>query len=606
MQMIDVLKRLAELDSKNPNVVNEMAMPVPQQTMSEKLPDTGFSEPAMPGHDGHLDLENAMIVPDAEEKPASTGPANINISAGSGEEVSNMLATIMQLAGVKQVTDKDMGVEPHGAVLTAEPSMSGTPPMAEPDDEHDGMRDMISAVDKMNKPEDDEEKTKGDEEETDESMNSMRFNNNSGASPTEQNPFDPEKFANHENQPGGGSVTKDHENRPRDRDQPIAAMEEQLMAEYKEFVVENEMAPQAQHVPIGQQMANDGITYSREKEGEIIDLMVQYMKKDGMSPKSIRYYLNYDEDYIPDQLSYLPRETKQDSAAKFESDIDGGMGYYVIDRFSKEPMDGPFNSPEEANKVNHNGGSIGKYPIKDIGTIEDGNPVTQKQGSAATFESKKKVREASGYNPNAIAGKNWGRKTSAENDFRNRERNAGLKPNRAPNNEYGNNINGAARSIYWYNVPKDKEERAQQLAKFGNDQFQQSGGEEGFGFTKAKDGMWMLKIFNDLLAKGVVDSHFGQGQKGDSRGPQQSGNKMMYEGDEDAYDQFVNGNEPNFTGRDEEDFDKAEKTFVNFLKKKGKVVDSINTDGFPVLVAMCQGQFCAWYDLENAHGYLAP
>ena len=518
--MIDVLKRLAELDAKNPNVVNEMAMPVPQQTMSEKLPDTGFSKPAMPGDDGHLGLENAMIVPDAEEKSASTGPANINISAGSGEEVSNMLATIMQLAGVKQVTDKDMGVEPHGAVLTAEPSMSGTPPMAEPDDEHDGMRDMISAVDKMNKPEDDEEKTKGDEAETDESVDSLRINSNSGNSPTEQNPFDPEEFANHENQPGGGNVPKGHEGhegRPRDRDQPIAAMEEQLMAEYKEFVVENEMAPQAQHIPIGQQMANDGITYSREKEGEIIGLMAQYMKKDGMSPKSIRYYLNYDEDYIPDQLSYLPRETKQDSAATLES---GPKGY-----------------------------------------DSDGNPL------------------GGGYDEYT---------------------------RRNPNNEYGNNINGAARSIYWYNVPKDKEERAQQLAKFGNDQFQQSGGEEGFGFTKAKDGMWMLKIFNDLLAKGVVDSHFGQGQKGDSRGPDQSGNEMMYESDEDAYDQFVNGNEPNFTGRDEEDFDKAEKTFVNFLKKKGKVVDSINTDGFPVLVAMCQGQFCAWYDLENAHGYLAP
>ena len=36
------------------------------------------------------------------------------------------------------------------------------------------------------------------------------------------------------------------------------------------------------------------------------------MKKNGMSPKSIRYYLNYDEDYIPDQLSYLPREKKQE------------------------------------------------------------------------------------------------------------------------------------------------------------------------------------------------------------------------------------------------------------------------------------------------------
>lgn len=78
------------------------------------------------------------------------------------------------------------------------------------------------------------------------------------------------------------------------------------------------------------------------------------------------------------------------------------------------------------------------------------------------------------------------------------------------------------------------------------------------------------------------------------------------EGEELDIDSFTNGNEPNFTGRDEEDFDKAQKMFVNFLKKKGKVVDSINTDGFPVLVAMCQGQCCAWYDLENAHGYLAP
>jgi hypothetical protein len=62
------------------------------------------------------------------------------------------------------------------------------------------------------------------------------------------------------------------------------------------------------NVEIGQQMANDGITYSPEKENELIDLMAQYMKKSGMSPKSIRYYLSYDEDYISDQLSYLPKQ----------------------------------------------------------------------------------------------------------------------------------------------------------------------------------------------------------------------------------------------------------------------------------------------------------
>ena len=59
---------------------------------------------------------------------------------------------------------------------------------------------------------------------------------------------------------------------------------------------------------IGQQMAQDGITYSPEKEDEIINMMADYMKKSGMSSKAIRYYLSYDEDYIADQLGLLPRE----------------------------------------------------------------------------------------------------------------------------------------------------------------------------------------------------------------------------------------------------------------------------------------------------------
>lgn len=77
------------------------------------------------------------------------------------------------------------------------------------------------------------------------------------------------------------------------------------------------------------------------------------------------------------------------------------------------------------------------------------------------------------------------------------------------------------------------------------------------------------------------------------------------EDDEEDLDQFVNGNRPNFNGTDEEDFDKAQQMFVNFLKKKGIDVDNINDEAYPVLVAMCQGKMCAWYDLENAHGYVA-
>jgi hypothetical protein len=63
-------------------------------------------------------------------------------------------------------------------------------------------------------------------------------------------------------------------------------------------------------------MAQDGITYSPDKEDELIGLMAQYMKKAGMSSKQIRYYLSYDEDFIPDQLSDLPRQGVAEGAVK--------------------------------------------------------------------------------------------------------------------------------------------------------------------------------------------------------------------------------------------------------------------------------------------------
>ena len=67
-------------------------------------------------------------------------------------------------------------------------------------------------------------------------------------------------------------------------------------------------AESSRRLSIGQQMAQDGITYSPEKENELIGLMAQYMKKNGMSSREIRYHLSYDEDYIPDQLSDLPKQ----------------------------------------------------------------------------------------------------------------------------------------------------------------------------------------------------------------------------------------------------------------------------------------------------------
>jgi len=429
MQMIDVLKRLAELDANNPNIIKE------SQSVEECGP---------------------MGMMGAPEAPQT--PATINITAGSGEELSGMLAAIMKLAGVEKVGDEHMGVEHEPAIMTAEPSVGVMPSAGD---------DMRSVLDKLN-PED-------SEEETDEGIADRMFDN----SPDEE-VEGPNAFTDHgdldKNPAMGGDTAKNHDTRSRVRNQPTATMEEitaNLFDEYKQFIAEDMDSEEYVACIVdfnrsGRAIVRRTKPISKERAEEII--ANTKAKNTFVHPPFMTIYPasagNLDGSTIMRQFPDMSKEAEQDGAATFESDIDGGMGYYVVDRFSKEPMDGPFNSPEEANKVNHNGGSIVQYPIDDIGTIKDGNPVTQKQG--------------------------------------------------------------------------------------------------------------------------------------------QSGNKMMYEGDEDAYDQFVNGNEPNFTGRDEEDFDKAQKMFVNFLKKKGKAVDSINDDAFPVLIAMCQGQPCAWYDLENAHGYLAP
>ena len=201
--MIDVMKRLAELDSKNPTIVKE------NQQVEECgiMPEMGMGMPM--------------------DKPAM--PASINMTAGSGDELSDMLATIMQLAGRKAPgAEEPMAAEPVVA-LTAEPEMTGG----------DAMRSMM---DKLN-PEDDVSAAHGDidndgdhdmadheaekdEEETDEGQY-----DNTPADPRKPPAFKPNEFAHQENQPGQGDRM--------DGNMPKATMEQQLMADYKKFISEN-------------------------------------------------------------------------------------------------------------------------------------------------------------------------------------------------------------------------------------------------------------------------------------------------------------------------------------------------------------------------------
>ena len=204
--MIDVLKRLAELDANNPNIVKE-------NVSVEEC--------------GPMGMMGGM------EKPST--PATLNITADNGEELGSMLATIMKLAGVQQVTPDQLGVEHEPSIMTAEP-VAAVGPSAPEMSSGDDMRNMMSVVDKLNPEGGDDE----GEEETDEGQY-----DNSPADPTDVNPFDSNEFANHPNDGSThGRATKNnphgnpmgHETEK--KQEANMTMEEQLMDEYKNFINE--------------------------------------------------------------------------------------------------------------------------------------------------------------------------------------------------------------------------------------------------------------------------------------------------------------------------------------------------------------------------------
>ena len=151
MNMIDVMKRLAELDSQNPNVVNESKM----AELDDDL-KTMSAEEFKAKYKKTKAEARAAMKPDAKESLAECGmmpmpgmsgmspssPANISITAGSGPELSGMLKDIMSLAGIQRSEPAAMPTP-----MTAEPEIEIEP--AEPED------DMRSMIDKMNEPDDD-------------------------------------------------------------------------------------------------------------------------------------------------------------------------------------------------------------------------------------------------------------------------------------------------------------------------------------------------------------------------------------------------------------------------------------------------------------------
>ena len=151
--MIDVLKRLAELDSGNPNVAQptmkqEETLAVISETITEgadllpKLPEPGLDD--MRALSGVKQLNESTIAEcgmPAMGAPMPTIPASINMSAQSATEIVAMMRGMMDLAHSDKATQAPMPA--MGAPMPSlTPPMGGMDEPAGLDRDNDGDHDM--------------------------------------------------------------------------------------------------------------------------------------------------------------------------------------------------------------------------------------------------------------------------------------------------------------------------------------------------------------------------------------------------------------------------------------------------------------------------------
>ena len=175
--MINVLKRLAELDAKNPNV--------------QQVQNTKISESVSVAECG------GMMGGDMQAPSVPHTPASIHITANTGEELSGMLQDIMHLAGVKQ----DAISSTDSQVLSATPVIGVSNPAA---------NDMRAVIDKLNPDGDmtdndsaadtDNDSAADDENVDDEEQ--VESYDNTPSDPNSAQPYDSEALAYHPNPPG--------------------------------------------------------------------------------------------------------------------------------------------------------------------------------------------------------------------------------------------------------------------------------------------------------------------------------------------------------------------------------------------------------------------
>lgn len=263
--MIDVIKRLAELDAKNPNMAEDVSSNIGMRNegaakkIAQKL--MGMPNINRGNIDDHVskylkmvgknltdlkylstlvmsELEDANMLGDqgVAEGSAACGmspmpdmarphtPASVNITAGSGEELSNMLKDIMSLAGVHKVEPHELGVEPAPVTLTAQPMTVMGPAVSAGDE-------MRAVIDRIN----------GDHDQ-DAREGAVPGIDNTPTSVDDIPDMDTDAMID------PGRMNQDPAGHPGvggrmdgDRPKAFATMEESLMDEYRRFVAEGDM-----------------------------------------------------------------------------------------------------------------------------------------------------------------------------------------------------------------------------------------------------------------------------------------------------------------------------------------------------------------------------
>lgn len=211
--MIDVLKRLAELDAENPNVTATM---LPEQSLA-----------IVSNIDGELIAESIAPVDECGSMgmmpagPAHT-PANISVTANSGQEVSDILRSLMTLAGV----DKPAASSSHHEIEF------GAPHAAEPSDD---MAGFLGMVDKMNGPSDNKIDIIGDEGENELDGDDEKESWDNSPEPE----IEPHDYGDKQVSPKPQGLKQRMGDNPyKPTQESLDALTMKLMDEYKQFVNE--------------------------------------------------------------------------------------------------------------------------------------------------------------------------------------------------------------------------------------------------------------------------------------------------------------------------------------------------------------------------------